>query len=179
MSESTKSSPNECVSCCLWRHIVWRIACSILQWMLELFTRQQKKKKKKLFTVLTLSHLSHHQRVCCSSALVTKKSVAVQNQMNCRHFRRYPFCNISASPAAWIFCFLLVTEHSTAYCTKLNACSLPLPCFRLGLEPTDRQTHILYAHTHALPCTSTRSCRDTGPQHSAPAWTPTHIWMTR
>lgn len=82
--------------------------------------------------------------------------------------------------------FLLVTEHSTAYCTKLNPCSLPLPFFRLGPEPMGRQTHKPYTkvhihtqtHTHRHTCTNvyerTQACRDTGPQQSASAWTPTH-----
>lgn len=81
--------------------------------------------------------------------------------------------------------FLLVTEHSTAYCTKLNPCSLPLPFFRLGPEPMGRRTHQPYTkvhihtptRTHRHTCTNvyehTQACRDTGPQQSASARTPT------
>lgn len=77
--------------------------------------------------------------------------------------------------------FLLVTEHSTAYCTKLNPCSLPLLCFLLGSEPTGRQATILYTRvqTHAHKCKSIHwhaeiLAHNNPPQHEHPH-TNTHL----
>lgn len=72
-----------------------------------------------------------------------------------------PFCSTDVpalwkDTSTWVCLFLLVTECSTAYCTKQYPCSMHLLCFLLGPEPMDRQANPAYAeckHRHTHTCT--------------------------
>ena len=90
------------------------------------------------------------------------------------------------TPAHGSVSFLLVTEHSTAYCTKPKPCSMPLLCFLLGPEPMGMeartlyirmQTHTpahMYKHTHKH---AERLAHCNQPQHEHPHTnTRQHVW---
>lgn len=84
---------------------------------------------------------------------------------------------VKGHTGAWNCLFLLLAECATAYCSKLDACTLHLLCFRLVSEPMTRK------NTHAIKCSSTHAHRrvrilahnnQLSRQHSHP-----HVWMTR